>query len=476
MKLGLIAMSGMRAEDSELTRLGLTLPGFINRSRIIASLPSLGLLTLAGMTPEAIQLDYVEVPDIRDLKGLPGEYDAVAISSYTAQIKDAYELARRYRARKIAVIMGGLHVTMLPEEAMKHADCVVLGEGECAWPQVCRDLLDGKLRKIYDVRNQSFDLADSSLPKYELLDPAKYNRLTVQTHRGCPFRCEFCAASIRISPRYKIKPIAKVITEIRRIKEIWQKPFIELADDNSSANKAHFKRLVKALTPERVRWFTEADISVADDDELLSMMRDSGCAQILIGLESPNTGGLEGLELKANWKARQARRYLDAIAKIQGHGISVDGCFILGLDGTGPECFQDVLDFVHESGLYEVQITVATPFPGTPFYDRLKRAGRIIKDGAWERCTLFDVNFVPENMTPAELEAGFRNLGQKLYGDKETRLRREKFKLQLREVRRVSETGSGQQRERESFRAAAPRRRRPRCDGNEANQAVQLRS
>jgi len=244
---------------------------------------------------------------------------------------------------------------------------------------------------------------------------------------GCPLRCEFCAASVRISPIYKTKPVEKVIAEIRRIKDIWSTPFIEFADDNTFVAKRHAKALLRALEPEQVRWFTETDISVADDDELLGLMRDSGCAQVLVGLESPTRDALEGLELGSNWKARRFDRYLDAIARIQDRGITVNGCFILGLDGATTESFEAVWDFVRLSGLYEVQITVQTAFPGTPLYDRLRREGRILREGAWELCTLFDVNFTPTDMSVAELEAGLRSLAGRLYSEEFTQARRRGF-------------------------------------------------
>ena len=135
MRLGLVAMSGVRAHNEELTRLGLTLPGFVERNKTIASLPSLGLLTLAGMTDKDVDVDYKEVEDIATLVDLPGDYDVVAISSYSAQIHEAYELADRFRAAGVIVILGGLHVTALPQEAQQHADSIVLGEGEPAWPR-----------------------------------------------------------------------------------------------------------------------------------------------------------------------------------------------------------------------------------------------------------------------------------------------------------------------------------------------------
>ncbi len=287
MKLGLIAMSGVRAHNPELTALGLTLPGFVERNKVIASLPSLGLLTLAGLTPASVDVHYLEVPDIKDIAGVPGEFDVVAISSFSAQIYEAYELADRYRLLGTRVILGGLHVSALPDEARAHADSVVIGEGEPVWPAILSDLQPpgSGLKPTYDARDLDYTFANSPMPRFDLLDIERYNRLTVQTQRGCPFRCEFCAASIRISPTYKIKPVDRVIAEIHAIKALWKRPFIEFADDNTFVNKAHSKQLLRALAGEDVRWFTETDLSVADDEDLLDMLRDAGCAEVLIGFE-----------------------------------------------------------------------------------------------------------------------------------------------------------------------------------------------
>ncbi|HUP61483.1 MAG TPA: radical SAM protein [Thermoanaerobaculia bacterium] len=427
MRLGLLAMSGVRAHNPELTALGLTLPGFVERNKVIASLPSLGLLTLAGATPEDVELAYIDVPDVHAAPWLPGEFDAVAISSFSAQIKEAYELADRYRAAGTKVILGGLHVTALPHEAAAHADAILVGEGEPLWPHIVDDLCNDTLDPVYDARRFPFDLANAPMPRFELLDTQRYNRLTVQTQRGCPFDCEFCGASIRIAPGFKVKPVAKVIGEIRRIKSMWPHPFIEFADDNTFANKAHGRELLRALAGEHVRWFTETDLSIANDPELLALMRDSGCAQVLIGFEAPSRAPLEHLEQKSNWKARQFDHYLESIERIQSHGITVNGCFILGLDGANADSFDDVLAFVRASGLYEVQITVQTAFPGTPLYERLRREGRILRDGAWELCTLFDVNFRPAQMSEARLEEGLRELATRLYDAHETRERQRRF-------------------------------------------------
>jgi radical SAM superfamily enzyme YgiQ (UPF0313 family) len=434
MKIGFIAMSGVRAQNPDLLAAGLALPGFIERSKVIASLPSLSLLTLAALTPPQFEIEYREIADLRGLPELPDDYDLVALTSLSAQIYDAYGVADHYRRRGIPVVMGGLHVSSLPDEAKAHCTSVVIGEGEPLWPRVLADFERRALQPFYrGTPGGGYDLAMAPVPRFDLLDPGKYNRITVQTSRGCPHKCEFCASSILLTPRYKPKPVARVIEEIRAIKRLWPRPFIEFADDNSFVRREHSKALLRALAPEELRWFTEADVRVAEDDELLALMREAGCQQVLIGLESPRSASLQGIETQANWKARQRERYLEAIARIQSHGITVNGCFILGLDGDTPEVFDEVFNFVRESGLYEVQVTLMTPFPGTPLYARLLREGRILRERAWEACTLLDRNFIPRNMTGEELDRGFLELVQRLYSAEETARRRRSFKVKLRE-------------------------------------------
>ncbi|MGH1540232.1 MAG: B12-binding domain-containing radical SAM protein [Arenicella sp.] len=438
MKLGLIAMSGLRVENPELKKLGLTLPGFVERREVIASLPSLALLTLAGQTAPDIELKYIELNDFCESLSIPEEFDAVAISSFTAQINSAYCLADKYRALGTKVILGGLHVTALPHEAILHADAVLLGEGEILWEELINDLIIGELKQIYDARNMEFDLKESPIPRYELLDIEKYNRLTVQTQRGCPFKCEFCASSIQLTRKYKTKPIKNIINEIERIKSLWSKPFIELADDNTFANKSHAKKLARALSTQDIKWFTETDISVAEDDELLSILSDSGCRQLLIGFESPSPQALHKIELKTNWKEKQLDKYKEAIYRIQRRGISVNGCFILGLDGQDTSIFNETYQFVNDSDLSEVQITIQTPFPGTDLYRRLQDSNRLLQNEFWDKCTLFDVNFIPEKMSIGELESGFLKLMKDLYSDSLVKKRKEQFIKQARSFRKTS--------------------------------------
>ena len=435
MHIAFVAISGVRSANKDLMAVGLTLPGFVERSQVIASLPSLALLTLAGMTPDTFDISYHEVPDIHALGELP-PCDVAAVSSYSAQIRDAYELADRFRAAGVTVVLGGIHVTALPEEALEHADAVVIGEGEIGWPEVLHDLPTGRLRRVYAAEGREFDLADAPMPRFDLLEIERYNRLTVQTQRGCPWHCEFCASSITLTPKYKVKPVARVVAEIREIKRLWPHPFIEFADDNSFANRRHSRELLRALAPERIHWFSECDISIADDPELLDLMRESGCRELLIGLESPSLAGIDGVEQRRNWKRTRFDDYREDIGRIQAHGIAVNGCFVLGLDGDGPEVFDAVEAFVHESGQFDVQITVMTPFPGTALYERLQREGRLLEEGAWERCSLFDVNFRPLKMSAAELQRGLLGLAQRLYTEDERSARQDRFREQRRHHRR----------------------------------------
>jgi radical SAM superfamily enzyme YgiQ (UPF0313 family) len=431
MRIGFIAMSGVRVQDSELMKLGLTLPGFVERSEVIASLPSLGLLTLAALTPEDVEISYHEVDDI-DRDQVPDMgFDLVAISTMTAQALEAYALADRFRAQGITVVMGGLHATCVPDECAMHCDSVVVGEGEPVWARLVEDFRSGHLQDRYESDGW-YDLAESPMPRFDLLDIDRYNRLTVQTTRGCPHKCDFCASSIMLTKGYKVKPTEKVIAEIRAIKQIWERPFIELADDNSFMSKARAYELLTAMIPERVKWFTECDVSIAKDDKLLRLMKQAGCRQVLIGLESPNAMGLDGIETNSNWKLAQYPKYEEAVRTIQGHGITVIGCFVLGLDGQSKESFDAVYDFAARTNLYDVQVTLQTPFPGTGLYKRLAESGRLTHPGRWDRCTLFDLNFEPIGMSARELVDGFRGLVSRLYEPSFVHARRRGFLEDLR--------------------------------------------
>jgi len=267
----------------------------------------------------------------------------------------------------------------------------------------------GAKKDVFTPENYTF-------PRFDLLEGREYNRLTVQTSRGCPLLCDFCAASMHITSSYQQKPVERVMEEIRVAKGVLEHPFFELADDNTFVNKTWSKAFLKALIKEDIRWFTETDISMAEDDELLDLLAESGCQQVLIGLESPHGQDLDGMN-PANWKLKHADHYLEAIEKIQSRGVSVNGCFVLGLDGHTTDIFSDLKDYVEQSKLIEVQITVMTPFPGTQLFQRLKNEGRLLSEEYWDRCTLFDVNYQPKQMSVQELEEGMKWLFSELYSE-----------------------------------------------------------
>jgi radical SAM superfamily enzyme YgiQ (UPF0313 family) len=474
MKIGLIAIAGVKLQTRKFIDLGITLPQFVNRGQVIAQLPSLGLLTLAGATPPGVAMDYVEVTDAIAFASRPRlDFDLVALSAATARAFDAYRIADAYRASGVPVVLGGLHPTVLPDEAAAHADAVVIGEGELTWPEVVRDFQRGGragLKPVYrEARRGQFDLSHAPMPRFDLLTQDQrpttidhrpitedgreaaaamlrrsaagelhrlgvYNRIAVQTTRGCPWDCEFCAASRLFGPRYRVKPVERVLQEIDAIRALWRRPFLEFADDNTFVHKRWAKELLRALAEREVRYFTETDISVAEDAELLDLLHPSGCRQVLIGFESPRRASLAGLD-RVGWKLRQHDRYLAAIDTIQSRGVSVCGCFIVGLDADTPAIFDELREFIERSQLLEVQITLLTPFPGTRLYQRLADEGRLLYPGAWDRCTLFDLNFRPRGMSVEQLEEGVMQLWRDTWNGDAFSRRKRHYRELLRDRR-----------------------------------------
>jgi radical SAM superfamily enzyme YgiQ (UPF0313 family) len=306
------------------------------------------------------------------------------------------------------------------------------------WPVLLQDVERGELQSRYRGRNRGFYSRDTPvMPRFDLLVGRPYNRLTIQTSRGCPLDCDFCAASKIFTPAFEQKPVAAVQQEIERVVQLFNRPFIEFADDNTFVSRAWSKQFLSMLGNFGLHWFTETDLRVADDPELPKMLYDAGCFQVLIGLESPRVQSLDAIE-RHNWKAKRRGQYLQAIDRLQSAGVTVNGCFIVGLDADTPDIFQEIRDFVREAGLLEVQITALTPFPGTRLYHRLKTEGRLLQERYWDRCTLFDVNFQPRQMRVEELEAGLRWLFAELYSEDMMRQRRRRYLNIIKELDKVA--------------------------------------
>lgn len=432
MRVLLLAFSGVRVEDPELRAKGLTLPGFVDRSRVIASLPSLGLLTLAAHTPPDVELEYREVEEAtEDLAAgiLDEDFDLVAVSCLTARIEDAYRFAGLLREGPAPVALGGLHASTCPEEAGRHFDIVLIGEGEITWPALLQDLRRGRCRDRYDATGidpRGVAFGDGPIPRFDLLEGERYTRFTIQTSRGCPLACDFCGASRLLGP-YRAKPATRVRAELDALEEVRPGAFLELADDNTFRGRDRSRELARVLAERPRRWFTETDLGVADDPELLELLAASGCAQLLIGFESVRREPLVDLDGRG-FKARLWEGYADRIARIQSHGISVNGCFVLGFDTDDAAVFDETLEFVRRTGLAEVQITLLTPFPGTPLRARLAREGRLLEEAGWRNHTLFDPTFHPAGMPVAELRARFHDLMERMYAPEEVTRRRAIFR------------------------------------------------
>jgi radical SAM superfamily enzyme YgiQ (UPF0313 family) len=391
-------------------------------------LPSLGLLYLAACTPPGHELHYFEAEGDGSEPAEVYTCDLVAINTFSAQVFEAYAVADRLRKAGVRVAMGGLHVSVQLDEALAHADHVFLGEGERTWPVAVTALAKDEAQRVWNAADfPPIDIRSLPVPRYDLLGRRPYTRFPVQTTRGCPWRCDFCASNVMLNEPYRKRPVGDVIRDIRAVCQLQKRPFIEFADDNTFVDHEWGKELCRALIPQKVKWFTETDISVADDPELLRLMRQARCRQVLIGLESPQRSALEGIEMRANFKSRRWATNVECIRRIQAEGITVNGCFILGLDRHTPAIFQEVLDFAREVPLYDVQITVLTAFPGTPLHARLLREGRILAPGRWDYCTLFDVNHVPQNMSVEQLREGMCWLAGQLYSENALTARRKPF-------------------------------------------------
>ena len=238
------------------------------------------------------------------------------------------------------------------------------------------------------------------------------------------------------SPHHRQKKIEQVLAEIDRVLQIWKHPFIEFVDDNALVDHQYWQNLLPELARRKIRWFAECDISIGENDRLLDLMRESGCREVLIGLESPQQSHLHALEMLADWKARQHSHYRDYLDNIQNHGIRVIGCFMLALDRQSPEAAQLIYDFIRETQLFDVQITLQTAFPGTPLYERLEKEKRLKLPVDWSQCTLFDLNIVPQSDSEEAVVESFRNLLKKVHGNTETAWRWQQFRQRLKSQHR----------------------------------------
>ncbi|MCL5035499.1 MAG: B12-binding domain-containing radical SAM protein [Chloroflexi bacterium] len=370
-------------------------------------MPNLGLLSIAACLPGDIEIEYIDEeylsPEERAAFPDRADFDLVAMSLINAQASRGYELADLFRSRGIPVALGGIHPTACPEEALQHADYILLGEGEEIFPQFVNDFISGLPKNIYRSEKM-VDLTVLPPPRFDLMKPYidKFNRYPVQATRGCPRRCDFCFIHELYGPIHRHKTVEQVINEIKIIKEMVDDPFISFADENMFINRKFGKELIRELIPLNIVWEGYCDISIARDPELLDLLRKSGCATMLIGLESLDAESLSSLNI---WKGKQVENYRESVKTIQDHGIGVTGLFIVGFDGDDHSVFRRIKKFADETQLFDIEVSSLCPFPGTKFWDRMESEGRILTRN-WDRFTWIHVNFRTSKMTPDEVLEG----------------------------------------------------------------------
>lgn len=414
-----VPFTGLRIKEAELLKLGMSLPSLQDRAAEIANLPALGLLTLAGLTPDEWTQSYHESSPsspISVAEILSTNPTLVALSALAASVHEAYGIVGEIRSAGVPVVMGGLHATACPEEVLQFCDSVVIGEGEPVWLEILADAKVGKLKSRYQA-SSPFDLSCSPLPRFDLLPSGRRPRMTVQTQRGCPFACDFCGSSRLLGP-FREKPLEVLGRELDSIISFGGSRMIELADDNTFAGNRNVEELCDLFATHKIKYFTEADWRIAGNTRLLERLAASGCVQVLVGVES-----LVHSHSGMGVKKASMRHIMDSIDKIQDHGIAVLGCFIVGSDGETPESIRRLGDFLLSSRLAEIQLTLLTPFPGTALHARLKREGRLLPDRDWSHYTLFDVTFQPDRMSVSELECEFKALLRTVFNDEASRKR-----------------------------------------------------
>ena len=427
--VALVAMSGFRVVDEELLSIGITLPGLSARSEAIAELPSLGLLTLAAMTPDPWTISYHLAANGNDevLSEILGSRPRLVVfSALTASVNTAYSISQRLRALGILTALGGLHATACPDEAMHFVDAVCVGDGEPIWNELLTDAENGQLKRRYQARAWSFP-ESAIIPRWDLIGPGRLARYTIQTQRGCPLACSFCAASRLLGP-FREKPATALREELAAIVGHAgpKRPLIEFSDDNTFAGKRLLEDFWEVLTESGVQFFTESDWRIGERPEIYHHLRAAGCYQVLIGIESlvfryPGMGE----------KQAELDRILDSVRRLQENGVAVNGCFIVGGEGESRDSMERLADFLESSPFADIQVTLQTPYPGTSLYRQLLREGRILSPPRdWTAYTLFDVTYRPDSLTPEDLRRGFLGLIQRVYRPDAT-LRRQRIRREI---------------------------------------------
>ena len=357
----------------------------------------LTLATVAALFPKHSEIKIVN--DNLDEINFDEKADIVGITSITSTAPRAYEIADKFRERGIPVIMGGIHPSILPEEASKHANSVVIGEAEGVMDDLLSDFQKGKLKKFYSSPEKP-SLENLPLPRRNLWKKNKYYRELnmVQTTRGCPYHCDFCSVSTFFGRTYRTRPIQEIVEEVKKLPT----RNIFFVDDNITAIPNYAKKLFKAITPLKIRWFGQGSINIAKDRELMRTAAKSGCYGLFIGFESLSDANLKQVSKTIN----SVKEYHTAIKKIHDYGIGIVGAFIFGFDYDDESVFEKTVRFIERNQIELASFSILTPLPGTKLYKRMEEESRIIERN-WEKYTCGEVVFQPKLMSAEKLQEGY---------------------------------------------------------------------
>ena len=366
----------------------------------------LTLVTLASLVPKDINAEieiYDEGVDIIKKDKIKG--DIVGLTAITGASLRSYAYADYFRSKGMTVVIGGVHATLMPDEAKKHADSIVVGHSYETWPKLLYDFKNGCLKDFYyppeNINFQYVKNVDRKFIKKKKFITAN----STQAVFGCPNSCDFCVTPISCKG-YHHRPIKDVISEIDK----FSGKYVIFVDPSPIENINYAMELCRALIPLKKKWTGLATTRLVKHQKLMDLMEKSGCKGLLIGFESLSQNTCN----KMNKSFNNVNDYYDLVKELHKRGIAINGCFVHGLDEDDKDCFKRTLDFIYRTNIDLPRFTICTPFPGTPFFKKLEKEGRILTKN-WALYNAQHVVFRPKNMTPEELIEGHHWLWKNSY-------------------------------------------------------------